>query len=380
MDRSVFALTLYIELNLFAFAIMMVLLLFTKSKKNRLLLDQKLFVTMVVSNASLLILDTAMVLLDGVQGQSFRMLFYASTFLYYVFNTLICLFWYLYIHYYIYRNKSMLKKQIPFISIPFIIVFILSVLSLFGNFAFDIDSANVYHRGKYFFVMTIVCFMYVAFAYILLFVKRKSMKKRELLTLMLFAIPAIIGGIIQVLIYGISLLWICATLSLLVIYVNIQNTQLYKDYLTDLYNRRQFDNYIRAKINSNSPKRIVGYMIDIDSFKKINDIYGHDNGDNALKCTARILRDTFSDNDFIARYGGDEFVVVAELDDEENPYEYIDKLNYNLDNFNAKQELPFQIGISIGYSIHIPNETLTDFFRKMDKMMYINKAKTREIL
>ncbi|MFA5341453.1 MAG: hypothetical protein WC332_06735, partial [Clostridia bacterium] len=157
MDRSVFALTLYIELNLFAFAIMMVLLLFTKSKKNRLLLDQKLFVTMVVSNASLLILDTAMVLLDGVQGQSFRMLFYASTFLYYVFNTLICLFWYLYIHYYIYRNKSMLKKQIPFISIPFIIVFILSVLSLFGNFAFDIDSANVYHRGKYFFVMTIVC-------------------------------------------------------------------------------------------------------------------------------------------------------------------------------------------------------------------------------
>jgi diguanylate cyclase (GGDEF)-like protein len=206
------------------------------------------------------------------------------------------------------------------------------------------------------------------------------MKKRELLTLMLFAIPAIIGGIIQVLIYGISLLWICATLSLLVIYVNIQNTQLYKDYLTDLYNRRQFDNYIRAKINSNSPKRIVGYMIDIDSFKKINDIYGHDNGDNALKCTARILRDTFSDNDFIARYGGDEFVVVAELDDEENPYEYIDKLNYNLDNFNAKQELPFQIGISIGYSIHIPNETLTDFFRKMDKMMYINKAKTREIL
>ncbi len=121
---------------------------------------------------------------------------------------------------------------------------------------------------------------------------------------------------------------VCATLSLLIIYINIQNTQLYKDYLTDLYNRRQFDNYIRAKINSSNNKRIAGFMIDIDSFKKINDVYGHDYGDTALKSTAKILRDTFSDNDFIARYGGDEFVVVVELNDDDDPYEFIDKVNY----------------------------------------------------
>lgn len=380
MDRSVFTLTLYIELNLFAFAIMMVLLLFTKSRKNKLLLDQRLFIFMAISNAILLIFDTAMVLLDGTQGQNFRTLLFASTFVYYIFNTLICLFWYLYIHYYVYRNKAALIKQLPYVSIPFFIVFILSILSLFGNFAFDIDEANVYHRGRYFFIMAFICFMYIAFAYLLLIIKRKNIKTREFLSLMLFAIPAVIGGIIQVIIYGISLLWICATLSLLIIYINIQNTQLYKDYLTDLYNRRQFDNYIRAKINSSNNKRVAGFMIDIDSFKKINDVYGHDYGDTALKSTAKILRDTFSDNDFIARYGGDEFVVVVELNDDDDPYEFIDKVNYNIEAFNSKKELPFRIGISIGYSIHIPGETLTDFFRKMDKMMYINKAKTRELL
>jgi len=253
----------------------------------------------------------------------------------------------------------------------------MTIVSLFADVIFYIDADNIYHRGRYFLVMAIICFLYIAYAYILLIVKRKMINKREFLSLALFIVPAVIGGVIQILVYGITLLWICATLSLLIIYINIQNGQLYKDYLTDLYNRRQFDNYIRAKINS-SNKKIAGLMIDIDSFKKINDLYGHDNGDLALKYTAQILRETFSEKDFIARYGGDEFVVVIEVSDEEEPYEYIDKINYGFEKFNSTKELPFKITASVGYGIHVSNETVTDFFRKMDKMMYINKNKSKE--
>lgn len=379
MDRAIFASTLYIELNLFAVAIMFVLLLFIRGKKSRLLLDQRLFITMVICNIFLLVLDSAMVLLDGVPGQYARTFLYISTFLYYIFNTLICLFWYLYVHYYIYRNKDALKKQILPISIPFLAVFIMTIVSLFADVIFYVDAGNIYHRGRYFLVMALICFLYIGYAYVLLIAKRKMINKREFLSLALFIVPAVIGGIVQILVYGITLLWICATLSLLIIYINIQNGQLYKDYLTDLYNRRQFDNYIRAKINSSNNKKIAGLMIDIDSFKKINDLYGHDNGDLALKYTAQILRDTFNEKDFIARYGGDEFVVVVEVSDEEEPYEYIDKINYGFEKFNSTQELPFRITASVGYGIHVPNETVTDFFRKMDKMMYINKNKCRDI-
>ena len=377
MDRAAFASTLYIELNLFAVSIMLVLLIFIRTKKSRLLLDQKLFITMVISNIFLLVLDSAMVLLDGVPGQYSRIFLYISTFLYYIFNTLICLFWYLYVHYYIYRNKNALKKQILPISIPFLAVFVMAIISLFSDVIFYVDVDNIYHRGRYFLVMVLICFLYIAYAYILLIIKRKMINKREFLSLALFIVPAVIGGVIQILVYGITLMWICATLSLLIIYINIQNGQLYKDYLTDLYNRRQFDNYIRAKINS-SNKKIAGLMIDIDSFKKINDLYGHDNGDLALKYTAQILRETFSEKDFIARYGGDEFVVVIEVSDEEEPYEYIDKINYGFEKFNSTKELPFKITASVGYGIHVSNETVTDFFRKMDKMMYINKNKSKE--
>ncbi len=377
MDRASFASALYIELNLFAVSIMLVLLIFIRTKKSRLLLDQKLFITMVISNIFLLVLDSAMVLLDGVPGQYSRIFLYISTFLYYIFNTLICLFWYLYVHYYIYRNKNALKKQILPISIPFLAVFVMAIISLFSDVIFYVDVDNIYHRGRYFLVMVLICFLYIAYAYILLIIKRKMINKREFLSLALFIVPAVIGGVIQILVYGITLMWICATLSLLIIYINIQNGQLYKDYLTDLYNRRQFDNYIRAKINS-SNKKIAGLMIDIDSFKKINDLYGHDNGDLALKYTAQILRETFSEKDFIARYGGDEFVVVIEVSDEEEPYEYIDKINYGFEKFNSTKELPFKITASVGYGIHVSNETVTDFFRKMDKMMYINKNKSKE--
>jgi uncharacterized membrane protein len=157
MDRSVFTLTLYIELNLFAFAIMMVLLLFTKSRKNKLLLDQRLFIFMAISNAILLIFDTAMVLLDGTQGQNFRTLLFASTFVYYIFNTLICLFWYLYIHYYVYRNKAALIKQLPYVSIPFFIVFILSILSLFGNSLYILKQS---YTSRFFFVRAFIFSLY----------------------------------------------------------------------------------------------------------------------------------------------------------------------------------------------------------------------------
>lgn len=373
MDKSFLASILYAQLNLFALAIMLVLIISVKIKKNKLLRDQRLFIAMVLNNALLLILDIAMFFLNGIQGQHIRVLISIVTVLYYVFTVLICALWYLYVNYYILRNKELLRKRIISISLPLVIVFILSIISVFREVVFFIDENNVYHRGKYFLIMAGACVFYVGIAYICIIIKRKLLHQREFRALLLFAVPTIIGGIIQVLVYGISLFWICATVSLLILYINIQNTLLYKDYLTELYNRRQYDNYIKDKINSKSKKSIIGIMIDIDSFKNINDECGHDNGDLALKYTAQVLRDTFGDKDFISRYGGDEFIVVLETENDQEPRVYIDAIKHNLEKMNDATKLPFVIGLSIGYGFHVKGETASDFFKKIDKMMYIDK-------
>ncbi|WP_246091827.1 sensor domain-containing protein [Aliirhizobium smilacinae] len=87
------------------------------------------------------------------------------------------------------------------------------------------------------------------------------------------------------------------------------------DYLTELPNRRYLDEVLQrmgAECRSNGTG-IAILHVDLDRFKQINDRLGHDAGDAMLLHTARTLRATLSDEDFIARVGGDEFIVVSQL-------------------------------------------------------------------
>jgi len=86
------------------------------------------------------------------------------------------------------------------------------------------------------------------------------------------------------------------------------------DYLTELPNRRYLDEVLdRMAAESNDQAGIAILHVDLDRFKQINDTLGHDAGDAILLHTARTLRTTLSDGDFIARVGGDEFIVVSQL-------------------------------------------------------------------
>lgn len=85
------------------------------------------------------------------------------------------------------------------------------------------------------------------------------------------------------------------------------------DELTGLYNRRGFLENVKNVLNNkrNIGKRALLVYADMDNLKMINDNYGHDEGDFALKEIASILKDAFRTNDIIGRFGGDEFVVFA---------------------------------------------------------------------
>lgn len=100
-------------------------------------------------------------------------------------------------------------------------------------------------------------------------------------------------------------------------YLKIQHDQIKElsetDHLTGLYNRQTFDSHLDLKfpqaVHKAEPLSLV--MLDIDNFKKINDSYGHQVGDECLKAVAEFLRQAnLRKNDFVARYGGEEMVIV----------------------------------------------------------------------
>lgn len=145
------------------------------------------------------------------------------------------------------------------------------------------------------------------------------------------------------------------------------NQKSLKDPLTEVYSRKFLYSFI-TKINQYDSFLVV--FIDLDNFKYVNDNYGHKEGDKVLRKVAKILKDSFRKDDFIIRYGGDEFVVLAKTDKK-----ILDKLTKRIEE-NFKK---YSISMSYGTAFY-PQEgdNLQDLIILADKRMYEQKkAKKR---
>lgn len=140
------------------------------------------------------------------------------------------------------------------------------------------------------------------------------------------------------------------------------------DFLTGLYNRRCFYHYIR---NNRGGRPISLLYADLDNFKRINDTYGHKVGDQALVMAAGILRECFA-NEFIARIGGDEF-LIASLDPcsltdlEARAQHLIDRMIQSFKNTSPLSELSVSIGIA---KTEDPAKDIDQLIQESDTALY----------
>lgn len=365
----------YVELNGFSLSILVLIYLNMRHRGGRYLTDQKLFLALSAVDGLLLVLDTAMWLMDGHPGEGLHTLYLFTSALYNILNPVICAIWYLYVNYYIFSSAARLRRALPFLFLPILLNALLSISSFFTGAYFIIDENNVYRRGPLIPFLLATCLFLLVFTVVFLIRNRDRLDRKEYYYLLFFVVPASVGGILQFLFYGLVILWACVTFSILVIFINFQNDQLRTDHLTGLYNRRYLDNYLQAKLQGKSGRLIGGIMIDLNGFKSINDTYGHAIGDHALKAAARLLRKTFSDRDFIARYGGDEFVILMDLKKPEELSAATHRLLEEADLFNSRVFTPYQVNLCLGYDTFTtsPDLTATAILSRIDHLMYQNK-------
>ncbi len=147
-----------------------------------------------------------------------------------------------------------------------------------------------------------------------------------------------------------------------------------QDVLTGLPNRRQFGQELRAAIGA--PPRSRGAhavpMLDLNSFKRVNDVYGHGIGDEVLIHIAMRLRQAVQDGDVVARLGGDEFVILArQLSGSEDATSIALRVTKEIEQPITTGSVHHHIGVGIGIAL-IPEDGMTEdeILRKADLALY----------
>lgn len=154
-----------------------------------------------------------------------------------------------------------------------------------------------------------------------------------------------------------------------------------KDELTGLFNRKAFDGRMSKALDAfnegGSPFALI--LFDIDRFKEINDTFGHVAGDKVLQKVGECLKDTFRKHDFIARYGGDEFVVLIEELSRDLAREKIMAFMKNLQRlrFTSHARGDITVGVSPGVAMVKAGDTRETLLERADKAMYDVKSKRR---
>jgi len=159
---------------------------------------------------------------------------------------------------------------------------------------------------------------------------------------------------------------------------NLRNLSV-TDELTGLYNRRGFSFAAEQELkHAHRTKNGMALLFfDMDKLKSINDTFGHEEGDEALKAAVMALRSTFRESDIIGRWGGDEFIVLA-LDVPEGSIAILQRrFEANLARRNTAEGIRYPISLSTGMVRYNPENptTLHEMIKMADTMMYEGKQR-----
>lgn len=155
------------------------------------------------------------------------------------------------------------------------------------------------------------------------------------------------------------------------------------DTLTGLPNRRSFYNqlaqFISLKVHNQQNFSLV--FIDVDDFKMVNDMQGHDVGDNILITVASVLKSTIRHTDFIARWGGEEFIILLNDTRLKDAQLIAEQLRKNIEgNTDLLQHAQNKITISLGVTQAKDNDDANSLFKRVDNALYQAKTSGKNVV
>jgi diguanylate cyclase (GGDEF)-like protein len=150
-----------------------------------------------------------------------------------------------------------------------------------------------------------------------------------------------------------------------------------QDHLTGMLNRQGVADYIEEYFPAGAQRLVSLIIIDIDHFKLINDMQGHDGGDKVLSKVAEIIKTNIRQTDRVARWGGEEFVVILPDMHTEETHIVAEKLRSKIANTRFDDFPELVVTVSLGVGAHHCEDHFNHLFRRVDVALYQAKAQGR---
>jgi diguanylate cyclase (GGDEF)-like protein len=319
---------------------------------------------------------------DGKPGSIYPVINHLANFLIFLLNPILSSLWLLYAHYQVFHKERKTRQWLYLVYAINAVNVVMLVLSQFFGWFYYIDSDNIYHRGPLFWFPVSITVALILTAFVLIIANRKKIEKKHYFSLVFFAFPPFMCSILQFIFYGISLVLNSVVLSLLIVSFNIQDRSIYIDYLTGVNNRKKLEIYMKEKISTSTEnKTFSAILIDMNNFKSINDTFGHAMGDDALETSVKLLKSCLRANDFIARFGGDEFYIILDISNRNDLEETVCRINNCFEKYNESSSKPYKLDFSMGYSVYdyLSRMKVEDFEKQIDMLMYKNKRADKKL-
>jgi diguanylate cyclase (GGDEF)-like protein len=363
--------------------LLVIILYFFWKQQGSVELADRLFLSLVVLNAVLLLLEFSVDLFGIYYPRpSNRTMVSLLTALFYLLNPAPGVLYFLYVSALINRQFRVKSLFIAMVVLPFAFHAVFALVSPFTGWLFTISQEGIYQRGPWFFLMVICNYSYLAAGPLYLSKCNTQLQRKLFSTLLVFPFPVAIAGLLQTMFYGLEVLWLSLAFSLLILFFNVETFQVSRDFLTGLYNRRYFQKMVGLafeKHEGNLPVWVI--LIDINGFKKVNDTYGHEMGDAALVALSRLLEQSFIPDAVISRFGGDEFALLVPLAKPLPLSDVLAPFKNALTRMNRQQTMPFELSVSVG-CCNLAKTTLQNvhqFLLGVDKVLYQAKRKAYEL-
>ena len=318
----------------------------------------------------------------GIFGSDLRLLYLSNIFTY-ILISVAAYHWYL-LSEAIQKDKAVENDPVKWIlSIPVWISALLCVTAYRTGLVFYADENNKIVNGKMYLVLIIVPFGYMlassAKAFFRAFSRDRYEDKHVYLMIGFFPFAPIILGVLQALQWRVPYLCYGAVAAVYYIYISLLDNLISIDPLTQINNRNQMYKYLTQKMRNEEPGMSLFLMIvDVDKFKSINDTYGHIEGDRALVKIANAIKSACQgprNRFFVSRYGGDEFIVIAEMAYKAEAVWLADQIRNNVRRATEENEQDYVMSVSVGiaqYDYSAPI-SIPAFIARADSDLYKQK-------